>query len=79
MPYGEYTQKVQITVAAGATTTFTNPLGRRIPDEVTVVTDSGDAQLTIDNWLDDEYDATNPGAVENTSTLILVYRHSSTK
>jgi hypothetical protein len=80
MPYGAYTQKIQVTVGAGVTNSTTNPLGR-IPDEVTVVTDSGDAQLVIDNWAADgtTFDATNPGAVSNTSTLILVYRHSLAK
>lgn len=80
MPYGAYTQRLQVTVAAGATQEVTNPM-EHIPDEVTVVTVSGDAELVIDNWAADgsTFDATNPGAVENTSELVLVYRHSLTK
>ena len=81
MPYGEYTQSMQVTVGAGATVTQTNPLGTRVPDEVTVVTDSGDEELVIDNWAADgtTFDTTNNGAIENTSTLILVFRHSVPK
>jgi len=80
MPYGAYTQRLQVTVAAGATLAVDNPM-EHIPDEVTIVTVSGDAELEVDNWAADgsTFDATNPGSVENTSELVLVYRHSVSK
>lgn len=80
MPYGTYKQKVQVTVDAGATLVVDNPL-HRVPDEVLVERESGDAALELDNWAEDgtTFDATNPGALQNISTLVLIYNHSLTK
>jgi len=81
MPYGQYTKKIQVTVAAGATDSIASPMTGRIPDEVMVKTESGDAKLQLSNWdpANNTFDAHNPGAMSNTSTLILVYRHSIPK
>jgi len=80
MPYGAYKQRVDVTVDAGVTLAVDNPLGR-VPDEVLIERHAGDAALELDNWAVDgtTFDATNPGAAQNSSTLVLVYNHSLTK
>lgn len=76
MPYGAYTQQMLLTVPAGATVEYDNPLGPLVPDEVTVVMHLGDADLEFDAWSEESFDVINPGATENVSTLLLVFRQS---